>query len=65
MKKITGMWIIPFLVAAVLWLAIYDQENIIQRIMDSGRENPIVFIIIVGIVLKVLFEAVREYFKKR
>lgn len=57
MAKRKRSWgLVPYLVAAVLWMVLYQRTDMLTVLVQSGRSYPWVFIFVVGYLLSFAFE---------
>ncbi len=61
MNRRTVLWIIPYFVAAILWLFIYKRPNSVVSLYFAGREHPLLFIVILGMFVHLVFGLLREW----
>lgn len=65
MNRTSGLWIIPYFVATILWVALYTKTDSIAHLYLAGKQNPIIFVLILGMFLHIIVGLIREWHRPR
>jgi hypothetical protein len=61
MNRRSVLWILPYFVAAIIWFILYNKVDSLVNLYYAGRQNPLVFILIVGMFLHLVVGIIREW----
>ncbi len=65
MSRSTGLWIIPYFIAAIVWVIIYKNIGSVADIYFAGKQNPMLFILILGMFIHMIVGIIRGWHRPR
>lgn len=61
MNKGSGLWMLPYFIAALIWMLLYKRTDSLAHLYVAGKQNPIIFILIIGMLIHMITGLIREW----
>lgn len=61
----SGLWVIPYFIAGIAWIAIYRTPISMVSLYFAGKQNPLVFILMIGMFLHMIVGIIGELYQRR